>query len=119
MDCWKCNKDCGKKCPYLGTCCGKGKMNLEESAWKLTMFQKGVVKDYDLRLRSFLLIFSSVLFFSLFRGYKKVPLTVGYFFLGSNVFTPELMNPYHNHNFFSLVETGNFGSNLRKFNMDK
>lgn len=55
-----------------------------------------------MRLRGFLLIFSTVLLLKAFRGYKKVPITLTYLYLSTKIFTPELVNPFHHDHFFNV-----------------
>lgn len=64
-------------------------------AWGITMFKRNHILNHDVRIRGFLLTLSTVLILKAFRGYKKIPISLGFLLIGSSFFTPEIVNGYY------------------------
>jgi hypothetical protein len=66
---------------------------IKELSWKMAAIQKDQIRPIDFRLRVSSVVLLTAMTFKAFRGLKKLPITIGAYYLYRNFITPELNEP--------------------------
>ena len=74
--------------------------NLSTQAWKLTMFKKIYIFPIDLKLRVPVVALITLFPLKFVKGFKKIPIVLGTYYLASSVLAPEVVNPYYKSSYF-------------------